>query len=92
MCNFISKGVGFLFQWRVMLCLKEMGLDEKCVKQANEFIPERFIGVNSLRPHPFAYLPYSYGKRQCVGRKLADLMFRNLAARVSNWISFLFNK
>lgn len=40
--------------------------DEKYYKDAQSFVPERFLA--SSTPHSFAYLPFGVGPRKCIGK------------------------
>lgn len=57
--------------------------------QPNDFIPERWLKKNfdpqcphASDAHPFAYLPFGYGNRMCVGKRLAQLEIETLLTRI----------
>lgn len=64
---------------------------EKYFNKYNEFLPERWLkscpykndNYNiSKQHHPFASLPFGYGKRMCLGRRFADLEIQTIIAKV----------
>lgn len=59
--------------------------DEKNFKRCNEFIPERFLKSDTetdLRSkQPFAFLPFGFGPRVCIGKRMAELEMELLAAK-----------
>jgi cytochrome P450 family 12 len=64
-------------------------LQEKHFERANEFIPERWLKDNNdpkcphaKDSHPFAYLPFGFGSRMCVGRRFAELEIEVLVIRM----------
>ncbi|XP_045492468.1 cytochrome P450 CYP12A2-like [Colias croceus] len=60
---------------------------EEQYPRANEFIPERWI-VDKDDPlyhgnaHPFAYSPFGFGARICIGRRIADLELETLISKM----------
>lgn len=59
--------------------------DDTYYKEANQFIPERFLkSSNDLEikgKHPYVYLPFGFGPRMCVGRRFAELEMETLIAK-----------
>lgn len=60
---------------------------EEYVSDAHKFRPERWLkmdqgGIEHSKLHPFASLPYGYGARMCLGRRLADLEMQILLAKL----------
>ncbi|KAJ8726838.1 hypothetical protein PYW08_015235 [Mythimna loreyi] len=68
----VPKGVNVIFAHQAM------SLMENNFPKANEFIPERWL-VKKNDPlyyghaHPFVCLPFGFGVRSCIGRRIAEL-------------------
>lgn len=47
---------------------------ERFFKNASQFEPERWIKGNKKNEdiHPFSHLPFGFGARQCIGRRIAE--------------------
>ncbi len=57
---------------------------EEYFPRAKEFIPERWIkgDPQESHHHPYAVLPFGFGLRMCIGRRLAELEMWQLTIKV----------
>ena len=58
--------------------------DGRYFPRPTEFLPERWLpGHDDIKcKHPFAFLPFGFGSRMCVGKRFADLEIETITAKV----------
>ncbi|KAJ0179196.1 hypothetical protein K1T71_004908 [Dendrolimus kikuchii] len=66
---------------------QHMSLMETYYPRAKEFIPERWLAEKTDplyhgNTHPFAYAPFGFGVRSCIGRRIAELEIETFLTRV----------
>ncbi|XP_075543489.1 cytochrome P450 4V2-like isoform X2 [Dermacentor variabilis] len=54
----------------------------ECFKDPDLYIPERFLTSEVGNRHPFSYIPFSGGPKNCLGQRFAILEAKTLLAKV----------
>jgi cytochrome P450 len=56
----------------------------------NIFYPERFLNEDKDKNHhPYAFIPFGGGHRQCAGQDLARFELKVIAARLMQYVTFI---
>jgi len=61
------------------VCLRHIHYNEKHWKSPETFMPERFEAEKIRGQHPYAFLPFAAGPRNCIGKiKERNVFFENI--------------
>lgn len=60
----------------------------------HQYIPERWLRDKTKfpltkDPHPYAYMPFGYGVRTCIGRRFAEMELETLLLTVRKFLFYI---
>lgn len=66
---------------RLVVNLIAMNRNPAIFNEPLQFSPERFLPENTSNRHPFSYIPFSAGPRNCIGQKFAMLEMKSVLSK-----------
>uniref|UniRef100_A0A8C3AD81 Cytochrome P450, family 27, subfamily A, polypeptide 1, gene 4 n=1 Tax=Cyclopterus lumpus TaxID=8103 RepID=A0A8C3AD81_CYCLU len=83
--NVTIGGYQFAKKTPFMFCHYAITHDEDTFPEPFTFKPERWLRDGRERPHPFASIPFGFGVRSCVGRRIAEMEMHLVLVAVRGW-------
>lgn len=78
----ISGGLTLPAGTNVVIVPSMVHRDPKHWEDPEVFRPERFLSSEGVNRHPYAYIPFSAGARNCIGTYFLSLILRNISCLI----------
>jgi cytochrome P450 len=77
-----SDGKNILKNATMSISIFQIHRDEKYFPEPEKYKPERFLVENTEKRHPYAFIPFSAGRRNCIGQRFAMLEIKVVLANL----------
>ena len=80
--SFFADGKKILKGSTISISIYKVHRDERYFPSPDEYRPERFLPENSEKRHPYTFIPFSAGRRNCIGQRFAMLEIKIVLANL----------